>query len=485
MPTDYEDIDVKKLQWVKSSDYLRVNTCVDNVDKLTGLFNDGPCDVVKSAKESSCGIYVEYPNPGATPTKFSLNERTQYVSTSVGNVKIGSKNLQDCIHYDSAPGLIKVITVCHDAQGNFEGATTYFIQRVSVRNPEDITSADRQDGGTSQDGASQDAASQQTSQQDTQNPQDSTGKDSSQPSTPENGQGSVQSQKGAPKESLVKRDRYGRMIPVSILQRYEAEGDNAGQSSDDTDLEVAVIEKSAQSFLSGKFAQGLLDLTNQYYEAQLLGAASIVSNKRLPWLGRCTFSLGTGTDVNKKPAIRMAILPWDHSTKSNKEDAWECVRTCASAQDLDEDMVDDASKGQKPSGTTTTSPATQAGQATNPLVQAATQGHPQNQIQAQQQIGHIPEEATDDQKRAMLAQQETADPAKYAQSLFSVVSKKFASAAGRDTVSDYKVFCKWRDILYDTTNPEENGLVKVTAADMASKHTNFRGRTKAAQWILF
>ena len=476
MPTDYADIDVKKLQWVKSSDYLRVNTCVDNVDKLTGLFNDGPCDVVKSAKNSTCGIYVEYPNPGATPTKFSLNERTQYVSTSVGNVKIGSKNLQDCIHYDSAPGLIKVITVCHDAQGNFEGATTYFIQRVSVRNPEDITSADRQDGGTSQDA---------TNQQDTQIQQGSTGKDGVQPSNPENGQVSGQSPQEAPKESLVKRDRYGRMIPVSLLQRYEAEGDNAGQSSDNTDLEVAVIEKSAQNFLSGKFAQGLLDLTNQYYEAQLLGAASIVSNKRLPWLGRCTFSLGTGTDVNKKPAIRMAILPWDHSTKSNKEDAWECVRTCASAQDLDEDMVDDASKGQKPSGTTTTSPATQAGQATNPLVQAATQGQPQNQIQAQQQIGHIPEEATDDQKRAMLAQQETADPAKYAQSLFSVVSKKFASAAGRDTVSDYKVFCKWRDILYDTTNPEENGLVKVTAADMASKHTNVRGRTKAAQWILF
>ena len=476
MPTDYADIDVKKLQWVKSSDYLRVNTCVDNVDKLTGLFNDGPCDVVKSAKESSCGIYVEYPNPGATPTKFSLNERTQYVSTSVGNVKIGSKNLQDCIHYDSAPGLIKVITVCHDAQGNFEGATTYFIQRVSVRNPEDITSADRQDGGTSQDA---------TNQQDTQIQQGSTGKDGVQPSNPENGQVSGQSPQEAPKESLVKRDRYGRMIPVSLLQRYEAEGDNAGQSSDNTDLEVAVIEKSAQNFLSGKFAQGLLDLTNQYYEAQLLGAASIVSNKRLPWLGRCTFSLGTGTDVNKKPAIRMAILPWDHSTKSNKEDAWECVRTCASAQDLDEDMVDDASKGQKPSGTTTTSPATQAGQATNPLVQAATQGQPQNQIQAQQQIGHSPDESTDAQKRAMLAQQETSDPAKYAQSLFSVVSKKFASAAGRDTVSDYKVFCKWRDILYDTTNPEENGLVKVTAADMASKHTNFRGRTKAAQWILF
>ena len=476
MPTDYADIDVKKLQWVKSSDYLRVNTCVDNVDKLTGLFNDGPCDVVKSAKNSTCGIYVEYPNPGATPTKFSLNERTQYVSTSVGNVKIGSKNLQDCIHYDSAPGLIKVITVCHDAQGNFEGATTYFIQRVSVRNPEDITSADRQDGGTSQDA---------TNQQDTQIQQGSTGKDGVQPSNPENGQVSGQSPQEAPKESLVKRDRYGRMIPVSLLQRYEAEGDNAGQSSDNTDLEVAVIEKSAQNFLSGKFAQGLLDLTNQYYEAQLLGAASIVSNKRLPWLGRCTFSLGTGTDVNKKPAIRMAILPWDHSTKSNKEDAWECVRTCASAQDLDEDMVDDASKGQKPSGTTTTSPATQAGQATNPLVQAATQGQPQNQIQAQQQIGHSPDESTDAQKRAMLAQQETSDPAKYAQSLFSVVSKKFASAAGRDTVSDYKVFCKWRDILYDTTNPEENGLVKVTAADMASKHTNFRGRTKAAQWILF
>ena len=107
---------------------------------------------------------MEYPNPGATPTKFSLNERTQYVSTSVGKVKIGSKNLQDCIHYDSAPGLIKVITVCNDAQGNFEGATTYFIQRVSVRNTEDITSADRQG-----DGASQDAASQQ----DTQNQQDS------------------------------------------------------------------------------------------------------------------------------------------------------------------------------------------------------------------------------------------------------------------------------------------------------------------------
>ena len=476
MPTDYADIDVKKLQWVKSSDYLRVNTCVDNVDKLTGLLNDGTCDVVKSAKNSTCGIYVEYPNPGATPTKFSLNERTQYVSTSVGNVKIGSKNLQDCIHYDSAPGLIKVITVCHDAQGNFEGATTYFIQRVSVRNPEDITSADRQDGGTSQDA---------TNQQDTQIQQGSTGKDGVQPSNPENGQVSGQSPQEAPKESLVKRDRYGRMIPVSLLQRYEAEGDNAGQSSDNTDLEVAVIEKSAQNFLSGKFAQGLLDLTNQYYEAQLLGAASIVSNKRLPWLGRCTFSLGTGTDVNKKPAIRMAILPWDHSTKSNKEDAWECVRTCASAQDLDEDMVDDASKGQKPSGTTTTSPATQAGQATNPLVQAATQGQPQNQIQAQQQIGHSPDESTDAQKRAMLAQQETSDPAKYAQSLFSVVSKKFASAAGRDTVSDYKVFCKWRDILYDTTNPEENGLVKVTAADMASKHTNFRGRTKAAQWILF
>ena len=481
MPRDYSDsdVDVKKLQWVKSSDYLRVNTCVDNVDRLTGLFNDGPCDVVKSAKESSCGIYVEYPNPGATPTKFSLNERTQYVSTSVGNIKIGSKNLQDCIHYDSAPGLIKVITVCHDAQGNFEGATTYFIQRVSVRNAEDITSADRQDGGASQDAASQ---------QDTQNQQDSTGKDSSQPSTPENGQGSDQS---APKESLVKRDRYGRMIPVSILQRYEAEVDSAGQSSDNTDLEVEVIEKSAQSFLSGKFAQGLLDLTNQYYEAQLIGAASIVSNKRLPWLGRCTFSLGTGTDVNKKPAIRMAVLPWDHSTKSNKEDAWECVRTCASAQDLDESMVDDASKGQNSSGSTTPSPAPQAGQATNPLVQAATQGQtpqpgqPQNQIQAQQQIGHSPEEATDAQKRDMLAQQETADPAKYAQSLFSVVSKKFASAAGRDTVSDYKVFCKWRDILYDTTHPEENGLVKVTAEDMASKHTNFRGRTKAAQWILF
>ena len=481
MPRDYSDsdVDVKKLQWVKSSDYLRVNTCVDNVDRLTGLFNDVPCDVVKSAKESSCGIYVEYPNPGATPTKFSLNERTQYVSTSVGNIKIGSKNLQDCIHYDSAPGLIKVITVCHDAQGNFEGATTYFIQRVSVRNAEDITSADRQDGGASQDAASQ---------QDTQNQQDSTGKDSSQPSTPENGQGSDQS---APKESLVKRDRYGRMIPVSILQRYEAEVDSAGQSSDNTDLEVEVIEKSAQSFLSGKFAQGLLDLTNQYYEAQLIGAASIVSNKRLPWLGRCTFSLGTGTDVNKKPAIRMAVLPWDHSTKSNKEDAWECVRTCASAQDLDESMVDDASKGQNSSGSTTPSPAPQAGQATNPLVQAATQGQtpqpgqPQNQIQAQQQIGHSPEEATDAQKRDMLAQQETADPAKYAQSLFSVVSKKFASAAGRDTVSDYKVFCKWRDILYDTTHPEENGLVKVTAEDMASKHTNFRGRTKAAQWILF
>ena len=159
--------------------------------------------------------------------------------------------LQDCIHYDSAPGLIKVITVCHDAQGNFEGATTYFIQRVSVRNAEDITSADRQGDGASQDGASQDAASQQ----DTQNQQDSTGKDSSQPSTPENGQGSVQSQKGTPKESLVKRDRYGRMIPVSILQRYEAEGDNAGQASDNTDLEVEVIEKSAQSFLSGKFAK--------------------------------------------------------------------------------------------------------------------------------------------------------------------------------------------------------------------------------------
>lgn len=476
MPTDYADIDVKKLQWVKSSDYLRVNTCVDNVDKLTGLFNDGPCDVVKSAKESSCGIYVEYPNPGATPTKFSLNERTQYVSTSVGNIKIGSKNLQDCIHYDSAPGLIKVITVCHDARGNFEGATTYFIQLVSVRNPEDITLADRQDSGTSQD---------QASQPNPQNQQDSTGKDSTQPSTPENGQGSDQAIKEVPKESLVKRDRYGRMIPVSILKRYEAEGDNAGQSSDNTDLEVSVIEKSAKNFLSGKFAQGLLDLTNQYYEAQLIGAASIVSNKRLPWLGRCTFSLGTGTDVNKKPAIRMAILPWDHSTKSNKEDAWECVRTCASAQDLDEDMVDDASKGQKPSGTTTTSPATQSGQATNPLVQAATQGQPHNQIQAQQQIGHSPEESTDAQKRAMLAQQETTDPAKYAQSLFSVVSKKFASAAGRDTVSDYKVFCKWRDILYDTTNPEENGLVKVTAADMASKHTNFRGRTKAAQWILF
>ena len=475
MPTDYADIDVKKLQWVKSSDYLRVNTCVDNVDKLTGLFNDGPCDVVKSAKNSTCGIYVEYPNPGATPTKFSLNERTQYVSTSVGNVKIGSKNLQDCIHYDSAPGLIKVITVCHDAQGNFEGATTYFIQRVSVRNPEDITSADRQDGGTSQDA---------TNQQDTQIQQGSTGKDGVQPSNPENGQVSGQSPQEAPKESLVKRDRYGRMIPVSLLQRYEAEGDNAGQSSDDTDLEVAVIEKSAQNFLSGKFAQGLLDLTNQYYEAQLVGAASIVSNKRLPWLGRCTFSLGTGTDVNKKPAIRMAILPWDHSTKSSKEDAWECVRTCASAKDLDEDMVDDASKGQKTS-------STQSGQATNPLVQAATQGqapqpgHPQNQIQAQQQIGHSPDESTDAQKRAMLAQQETSDPAKYAQSLFSVVSKKFASAAGRDTVSDYKVFCKWRDILYDTTNPEENGLVKVTAADMASKHTNFRGRAKAAQWILF
>lgn len=482
MPTDYADIDVKKLQWVKSSDYLRVNTCVDNVDRLTSLFNDGPCDVVKSAKESSCGIYVEYPNPGATPTKFSLNSRTQYVSISVGNIKIGSKNLQDCIHYDSAPGLIKVITVCHDAQGNFEGATTYFIQRVSVRNPEDITSADRQDTGTAQDAANQ---------QDTQSQQDSTGKDSSQPSTPENGQGSGQAAQEVPKESLVKRDRYGRMIPVSILRRYEAEGDNAGQASDNTDLEVGVIEKSAQNFLSGKFAQGLLDLTNQYYEAQLIGAASIVSNKRLPWLGRCTFSLGTGTDVNKKPAIRMAILPWDHSTKSNKEDAWECVRTCASAKDLDEDMVDDASKGQNPSGSTTQSPAPQSGQATNPLVQAANQGQspqsgqPQNQIQAQQQIGHSPEESTDAQKRAMLAQQETSDPAKYAQSLFSVVSKKFASAAGRDTVSDYKVFCKWRDILYDTTNPEENGLVKVTAADMASKHTNFRGRTKAAQWILF
>ena len=482
MPTDYADIDVKKLQWVKSSDYLRVNTCVDNVDRLTGLFNDGPCDVVKSEKNSTCGIYVEYPNPGATPTKFSLNERTQYVSTSVGNIKIGSKNLQDCIHYDSAPGLIKVITVCHDAQGNFEGATTYFIQRVSVRNPEDISSADRQDGGTSQDAANQ---------QNNQNQQDSTGKDGVQPSNPENVQVSGQAPQESPKESLVKRDRYGRMIPVSILKRYEAEGESTVQASDNTDLEVAVIEKSAQSFLSGKFAQGLLDLTNQYYEAQLIGAASIVSNKRLPWLGRCTFSLGTGTDVNKKPAIRMAILPWDHSTKSNKEDAWECVRTCASAKDLDEDMVDDASKGQKPSGSTTQSPTPQSGQATNPLVQAATQGQapqsgqPKNQIQAQQQIGHSPEEATDAQKRAILAQQETSDPAKYAQSLFAVVSKKFASAAGRDTVSDYKVFCKWRDILYDTTNPEENGLVKVTAEDMASKHTNFRGRTKAAQWILF
>lgn len=484
----------RDFQWVKNTNYLRVNTCIENVDRLQSLFNDGPCDVVKNAKSTTCGIYVEFPATGIVPDGFNLDEKHQYISRSVGKVKILGKDLRDLIHYESAPGAIRVITVCNDDTGKFEGATTYFIERVGIKGTDDIVSADGGSADTPQDNTGQGTNAQQP-QANTATPQDNTGQATNAPQP----QASTDTQQTnpAPTESRLHRDVNGKMLPIRLIRKYEAEGDgNSEQPQEVQELESEAIAKAADSFLAGKFAQGLLDLTDENFQAELVGAASIVTNERLPWLGHCTFSIGTGQDVNKKPALRMAVLPWDHSSKSKPEDAWECVRTCASVKDLDKDTVKDvaqASANTKPTSAPTAAGTPQNAGQPNPLLQAAgvsqqpqpATGQPQNQIQAQQQLGHSPSAPTEDQQRAQLTQQETTNPVSYAQSLFSVVSKKFASAAGRDSVNEYKVFCKWRDVMYDTSNPEENGLAKVSAEDMKNKHTNFRGRTNAARWILF
>lgn len=486
---------------VQSSAYKRVKGNRDSIEKISALFRSGPCDV---AKDSAHGyVYCEFPViPGVTDygNDTAIDEENgvvRYTKNGNENIKIGGKTftIRSIIDQKRSSSLVKVASVCIDDTGSAEGMTVYYIQIENLSGIDDAT-AEIGKGSSGGDVAAQAAASSAASLQD---------------SGDKGGTGDK-------KESrLVKRDRYGRMMPVRIIgnglsKRYEAEGEpDADAVKSEAEKMLERYRIAADAFLEKKFQEGLTALTSDEETATLYSANTLVRADTMPWLGRCTFGLAMHRDENTgQDCVTLSVLPWNHQDKSPETDSWDIMRPVLALKDMPENVIDDALKGaDKASVDKAIAQLTQGSNAPengttdkdntpepNPLLAAAQpQQNPVSQLAVQAKVGHSPAEPkrieiddmTPQQKAAVVSQITKTSKVHVGQMLLNNIVTKLRNAAGRDSLQDYKLFCQIRDMIMSETKEEamQNGFAYMSKAEVVNKYTEFRTQKTSAQWILF
>lgn len=491
--TDENDstIDLNKLSLKSKSFYRRTKPCIDEsrLKTVEKLFREGLCDVAKQKGQ----VYVEFPATAGDGIKGfeakTVNGKTRLISTQTNPVKFvggDSNTFYDMINRDPLDDSVVIVgTACYDSKGYAEGATVYVLQILEV------AAVNQVDDNKPEEPAQQNQQAQST-QDDAlaaQKPAEQTGED------------------GKKKESFVRRDAAGNMIPFKILRAYEADDDKQKTDAENTESKslTEMFEEAAPFFLKGQFTQGMTALSGSNYQAKLIASMSAVRTDKLPWLGRCTFSVGTNQTTDGIPCINMVIIPWNHEAQSSKDDAWSALRPLASAAELDDELAKSLGKSMKeqPSNskpTTATQPTSQGTQGStgNELLDAATangqdvvaktQEQPANQIQAQQQMGHSPETEDPSQVRTQLQQMQTSDKASYAKVLVNQIKSIFGNSAGTDNMTSYRVFEKWRDVIFSTDADvcKKNGLQPMKSQnDIVAKYTSFRTSTNASAFVLY
>lgn len=491
--TDENDstLDLNKLSLKSKSFYRRTKPCIDEsrLKTVEKLFREGLCDVAKQKGQ----VYVEFPATAGGGIKGfeekTVNGKTRLISTQTNPVKFvggDSNTFYDMINRDPLDGSVVIVgTACYDSKGYAEGATIYVLQILEV------ASVTQVDDNKPEEPAQQNQQSQST-QDDAlaaQKPAEQTGED------------------GKKKESFVRRDAKGNMIPFKILRAYEADDDKQKADAENTESKslAEMFAEAAPLFLKGQFTQGMTALSGSNYQAKLIASMSAVRTDKLPWLGRCTFSVGTNQTTDGIPCINMVIIPWNHESQSSKDDAWSALRPLANAAEIDDELAKSLGKSMKeqPSNSTQTTATQSMSQGTqgstgNELLDAATangqdvvantQGQPANQIQAQQQMGHSPEAEDPSQVRTQLQQMQTSDKASYAKVLVNQIKSIFGNSAGTDNMTSYRVFEEWRDVIFSTDADvcKKNGLKPVKSQnDLVAKYTSFRTSTNASAFVLY
>ena len=488
-------LELNRLSLKSKSFYRRTKPCIEEsrLKTVEKLFREGLCDVAKQKGQ----VYVEFPATAGEEIKGfeakTVNGKTRLISTQTNPVKFvggDSNTFYDMINRDAFDDSVIVVgTACYDSKGYAEGATIYLLQILEVAsvNQVDDDKPNEEPKQTQQAQSTQDDALAAQAQA-------SKGSDNTTANTGEDGK----------KESFVRRDKNGNMIPFKILRAYEADGDNQNANSNTSETEgdskslLEMFEEAAPLFLKGQFTQGMTALSGSNYQAKLIASMSAVRTDKLPWLGRCTFSVGTNQTTDGIPCINMVIIPWNHESQSSKDDAWSALRPLANAAELDDALAKSLGKSMKNTsgGTQATKPTTQ-GTTGNALLDAATANgqdvvanaqQPANQIQAQQQMGHSPETEDPSQVRTQLQQMQTSDKASYAKVLVNQIKSIFGNSAGTDNMTSYRVFEKWRDVIFSTDADvcKENGLQQMKSqSDIVAKYTSFRTSTNASAFVLY
>lgn len=505
-------LELNKLSLKSKSFYRRTKPCIEEsrLKTVERLFRDGLCDVAKQQGQ----VYVEFPaTAGETLKGFEAktsNGQTRLISTQTNPVKFvggGSNTFYDMINRDAFDDSVIVVgTACYDSKGYAEGATIYLLQILEVASvnqvddnkPNEDPKQTQQAQGTQADAL----AAQAQASQGSDNATSSTGNATSSTGNATSSTGNTG--EDGKKESFVRRDKNGNMIPFKILRSYEADGNNQNANSNTSETEsdakslFEMFEEAAPLFLRGQFTQGMTALSGSNYQAKLVASMSAVRTDKLPWLGRCTFSVGTNQTTDGIPCINMVIIPWNHESQSSKDDAWSALRPLANAAELDDSLAKSLGKTMKDtSGGTGTPKATAQGTTGNALLDAATaKGQdvvanaqtPTNQIQAQQQMGHSPGTEDPSQVRTQLQQMQTKDKASYAKVLVNQIKSIFGNSAGTDNMTSYRVFEKWRDVIFSTDADvcKENGLQQMRSqSDIVAKYTSFRTSTNASAFVLY
>lgn len=494
-------LELNKLSLKSKSFYRRTKPCIEEsrLKTVEKLFREGLCDVAKQQGQ----IYVEFPASAGESLKGfeakTANGQTRLISTQTNPVKFvggDSNTFYDMINRDAFDDSVIVVgTACYDSKGYAEGATIYLLQILEVAsvNQVDDNKPDEEPKQAQQTQSTQDDALAAQAQA-------SKGSDNATANTGNTGE-------DGKKESFVRRDKNGNMIPFKILRAYEADGDNQSANSNTSETEsdskslLEMFEEAAPLFLKGQFTQGMTALSGSNYQAKLVASMSTVRTDKLPWLGRCTFSVGTNQTTDGIPCINMVIIPWNHESQSSKDDAWSALRPLANAAELDDSLAKSIGKSMNDnaggSGTQQATQQTTQGTTGNALLDAATANGqdvvakaqpPANQIQAQQQMGHSPETEDPSQVRTQLQQMQTSDKASYAKVLVNQIKSIFGNSAGTDNMTSYRVFEKWRDVIFSTDADvcKKNGLQQMKSqSDIVAKYTSFRTSTNASAFVLY